>query len=362
MIGLARVTRASKLDRIRWMVVYSSDIMNALAFLGFIQLALEWETNRLPVAAVVAAGAVIVVFYGLSTRPYRIATRGGARPTVLLALTGALALGFAALTMIWLLPVWLGLVSPFLSRRVFWPLAAGITAVAGVYMGFAAGLPAVVVLLVLTAFVTGATVANMWIWRIALEAHEGQEAKARLAVSEERLRFARDLNDLLGQSLTDIAAKAGRAETTLAADAELASAEMFEVRDLARGALREVRTAVQNYRALDLGEVLASVRAVLEAADVQCTIEGDGGDLPAEARTLLAAVVREGATNVLKHSAAQRCTITIRNGVLEMSNDGISPDAGEPGGLRGLAQRLSAAGGSLSAGAADGLYLLRAAV
>ena len=56
---------------------------------------------------------------------------------------------------------------------------------------------------------TGGMLANLWLWRVAKDAHEGQEARARLAVSEERLRFARDLNDLLGQSLADISAGAG---------------------------------------------------------------------------------------------------------------------------------------------------------
>ncbi|MFD0471901.1 sensor histidine kinase [Nonomuraea thailandensis] len=188
---------------------------------------------------------------------------------------------------------------------------------------------------------------------------------AKLAVSEERLRFARDLNDLLGRSLTDVAVRTEHAERTLAVDREAAAAEMFEVRDLSRRSLREVRTVVQNYRAIDLDEVLASVRAVLEAADVRCTVWADTGSLPPETRTLLATVVREGATNVLKHSKAERCTITIENGVLEMSNDGVSGPVGEhaPIGLAGLAQRVRAAGGTLEAEpVAGGRYLLRAAV
>ncbi|MFI6386270.1 sensor histidine kinase [Nonomuraea sp. NPDC050547] len=355
--------RASKLDRVRWLFLYSNDFINLTVFLSLLQLSIAWQENWAPKPVLVGAFALLLVFFALSTRPLRIATRGGRRPTLLLAVAAVITLAFAAFSMVWLVPVWLGIVSPFLSRRAFWITASVVTALTLVYVAIIGGLPFVVIMMVLTLIVTGGTLANVRIWRSAQEAYEGQEAKAALAVSEERLRFARDLNDLLGQSLVDIAAGAGRAEATLGVDPERAAAEMFEVRDLARRSLREVRTAVQNYRALDLGEVLASVRAVLEAADVHCAIDTDDtGDLPAEARTLLAAVVREGATNILKHSTAQRCTITIKNGVLEMSNDGISPDAGEPGGLRGLSQRLSAAGGTLSAGAADGVYLLRAAV
>jgi two-component system, NarL family, sensor histidine kinase DesK len=188
---------------------------------------------------------------------------------------------------------------------------------------------------------------------------------AMLAVSEERLRFARDLHDLLGQSLADVAAGTEHAERTLRTDREAAAAEMFEVRDLARRSLREVRTVVQNYRAVDLDEVLASVRAVLEAADVRCTVRTDTGSLSPETRTLLATVVREGATNVLKHSKAESCTITIEDGVLEMSNDGVSGPVSEhaPNGLAGLAQRVRAVDGTLEARPDEaGRYLLRAAV
>jgi two-component system sensor histidine kinase DesK len=207
--------------------------------------------------------------------------------------------------------------------------------------------------------------ANLRLWRLAKEAHEGEEAMARLAVSEERLRFARDLNDLLGQSLTDVAARTVHAEGTLRTDPEAAAAEMFEVREVARRSLREVRAVVQNYRAVDLDEVLASVRAVLEAADVRCTVRADTAALPPETRTLLATVVREGATNVLKHSRAERCTITLHDGVLEMANDGVSGPVGEPApnGLAGLADRVRAAGGTLEAApTGEGRYLLRAAV
>lgn len=356
--------RASRLDKIRWLIVYSADFMNLLALTSIVELYVLWAKDIMPLPLAAGASVLALVFYGLSTRPFRIITRGGKPPVALLTVAGVIAVGAAGIGLVWMMPVWLGMLSPYIRKGPFSVLAA---VSIGLFNGYIAVLseftPSLLVLQFLaTLLVSGGSLANVWIWRVAQEAHEGQEAKARLAVSEERLRFARDLNDLLGQSLTDIAAKTGLAEDTLAADPGRAADEMFEVRDLARLSLREVRTAVQNYRALDLGEVLASVRAVLEAADVHCTIDADTDELPAETRTLLAQVVREGATNILKHSTAQRCRITIRNGVLEMTNDGIPESAGEPGGLRGLSDRLSAAGGSLTAGAADGTYLLRAAV
>jgi two-component system sensor histidine kinase DesK len=114
------------------------------------------------------------------------------------------------------------------------------------------------------------------------------------------------------------------------------------------------------------------VRAALEAAGARCTIEARADELSPPARTLLAWAVREGATNVLKHSRATRCSITIDGGVLEMRNDGVKAPAADTGketssdtgsGLRGLAERMATAGGSFSATSTPaGEFVLRAEV
>ncbi|MGW4793845.1 sensor histidine kinase [Nonomuraea sp. NPDC004297] len=362
-----RVRAAPKLTKVRWLVVYCTNIIVVFTLVGFVDLQARWAAG---VAwPILAAGAVLLlVFFVLSLLPFGVAVRGGPRPTAILAIMGVIAVGLAVFGLVWLLPTWLGMLAAYVRRRTIVVLSLTLIVAVSVYAGLMAGFDMLVlvpVLLLLTVICVGAVWANLVLWRLAQEAHDGEEALARLAVSEERLRFARDLNDLLGQSLTDVAARTERAEHTLRADQEAAAAEMFEVRDLARRSLREVRTVVQNYRAIDLDEVLASVRAVLEAADVRCTVRADIGALLPETRTLLATVLREGATNVLKHSKAERCSITIENGVLEMSNDGVSGPVGEhaPNGLAGLAQRVRAAGGTLEAEPGQGgRYLLRAAV
>ncbi|MER6578151.1 histidine kinase [Nonomuraea sp. NPDC001023] len=362
--------RPTRLDKVRWLIVYSTDIILLVSATGFYNLYLLGQSVDLPGQVFVAAGVLLLVFMALATRPFRIAVRGGPRPTALLAVSGVLAVVLAAGTILYTVPVWLAMLAPFVRRRTIVTLSAGWIAVLVVVLALTMGLPvemvsAVAVLAVFTGIGVGGVLANLWLWRVAKEAHEGQEARSRLAVSEERLRFARDLNDLLGQSLADVSARTARAAESLPGDPAAAERAMFEVRDLARRSLREVRAVVQNYRALDLDEVLAGVRAVLEAAEVRCTVRADTTALAPEARTLLATVVREGATNVLKHSTAERCTITIENGVLEMSNDGVSGPVGEhaANGLAGLAQRVGAAGGVLRAEpTSDGGYLLRAAV
>ncbi|PRX70118.1 two-component system sensor histidine kinase DesK [Nonomuraea fuscirosea] len=207
-----------------------------------------------------------------------------------------------------------------------------------------------------------------WLWWVIRDAHKSREARARLAVAEERLRFARDLHDLLGRSLSVITLKselAAKLATKDAAEAvDRAAAEMAMVRRLAGRSLFEVQQAVHDYQTLDLEEELASVRTALEAAGASCVIETRLDDLSPDARTLLAWAVREGGTNVLKHSAATRCAIRIDGGVLEMVNDGVGERPATPGnGLRGLSERLVTAGGSFSAEPTrDGEFLLRAAV
>lgn len=218
---------------------------------------------------------------------------------------------------------------------------------------------------------------QLWLWELVRDAEEGREAQARLAVTEERLRFARDLHDLVGHSLTAIAVKSEVAEKLARTDLARAAEEMAEVRRLAREALREIRAAVRGYRTVDLDAELRSVRAVLEAGGVRCTLsvepETGTAGLPQDVTTLLAWVVREGATNVLRHSRAGVCEIglTVRDGgvVLTMRNDGAGappgprvPDASAdaaPGGeaergtgLAGLAERVASAGGVLRAGPA----------
>jgi two-component system sensor histidine kinase DesK len=206
----------------------------------------------------------------------------------------------------------------------------------------------------------------VWIWQLAEQAHDGKEAQSRLAVAEERLRFARDLHDLVGHQLSAIAVKSELA-VRLAADPDAAVAEMAEVRVLARKGLRELREAVRGYRELDLVAELGSVRAVLEAAGVDCRLHLPYRDIPPEVAPVFAWVIREAVTNVLRHSTASVCDITVRftgeEAVLEVRNDGVTPKPVEDlgSGLAGLTERLIAIGGTLTARpSGSGQFTLRA--
>ncbi|QFG27541.1 sensor histidine kinase [Actinomadura sp. WMMB 499] len=206
-------------------------------------------------------------------------------------------------------------------------------------------------------------------WDMHLEAHAARDAVARLAVTEERVRFSRDLHDLLGHSLSLIAVKSELAMRMAESDPARAGAEMADVRTAAREALREVRAAVRGYRAVELDAELAGVRAVLEAAGIRCDAADPPADLPSEVGSVLAWVIREGATNVIKHSDARRCAVALtvygHAVVLEMRNDGVRGRNTEPAGsgLTGLEERVAVLGGEITAGrhGRDG-FLLRAVV
>ncbi|MFC4114812.1 sensor histidine kinase [Nonomuraea zeae] len=208
-----------------------------------------------------------------------------------------------------------------------------------------------------------------WMWVLAVQAHEGREAHTRLAVAEERLRFARDLHDLVGHQLSAIAVKTELAVRMSDVDAKAAKSEMSEVNALTRKALRELRQAVRGYRELDLTAELNSVKGVLEAAGVRCAVHLPYRDLPGEAAPVFAYAVREAVTNVLKHSEATFCDITLRftdrQAELRVVNDGAARrQAADLGtGLAGMRERLAAVGGEVEARpTADGQFVLSAVV
>jgi two-component system sensor histidine kinase DesK len=209
---------------------------------------------------------------------------------------------------------------------------------------------------------------QLWFWEVVRAAEAGKAAQAQLAVTEERLRFARDLHDLVGHSLSAIAVKSEVAAKLAKSDTGRAAAEMDEVRGLAREALKEIRTAVRGYRTVDFEAELRSMVAVLEAGGVRCTLETPPGGVPEEGVGLLAWVAREGTTNVLRHSSATRCriSVTVHGGaaVLEMVNDGVTGTGARGGtGLIGLSERLAPSGGTVTAGSGrPGEFRLRATV
>ncbi|MEU2610035.1 histidine kinase [Micromonospora sp. NPDC007271] len=205
---------------------------------------------------------------------------------------------------------------------------------------------------------------QVWFWDLLVEARQGQAARARLAAAEERLRFARDVHDLLGHDLTVLALKAELAARLAPVDAARAGREAAEVQRLAGVALHRVREAVHGYRTVDLAEQMTAVGEVLRTSGVRCTVVPPDGDLAPEAAADLAAVLREAGTNVLRHSRAEWCRIEIirEDGLVTMTvrNDGARGDGPDErsGGLRGLADRLAPAGGTVRTHTEGGVFHL----
>jgi two-component system sensor histidine kinase DesK len=212
-------------------------------------------------------------------------------------------------------------------------------------------------LIALTAFMVGFA-DNI---RLNIELRETREQLAAAAVAAERERIGRDLHDILGHSLTAIAVKAGLARRLLDRDppaaAELIGAEIGDIEQLARESLKDVRATASGYREVSLAGELSVAASVLRAAGIRAEIPQavDGVD-PAD-REIFGYVVREAVTNVVRHSDARTCRISLGERSIEIRDDGSDtrPTPGDQGsGLRGLAGRVAGRGGTLSAGPEDG--------
>ncbi len=195
--------------------------------------------------------------------------------------------------------------------------------------------------------------------RAIRELQAARRELARLAVIEERERLSRDLHDLLGQALSMIALKSELARQLVTEDPGRCARELSEIESVARQTLREVREAVAGYRQPDLRSELEGARQLLSAAGIEGEIDTIQEILPPAIDAALAWTVREGVTNVIRHSSAQRCRIhlTHEHGMIgaEVLSDGGRREHVEglarPGlGLAGLRERVSVLGGHIEAG------------
>jgi two-component system, NarL family, sensor histidine kinase DesK len=187
-----------------------------------------------------------------------------------------------------------------------------------------------------------------------------------LAVAQERARLARDVHDILGHSLTVITVKtelAGRLLEALGPDPRLdrVRAEVDDVEALARVALADVRATAAGTRTVSLPGELAGARQALESAGIAADLPIATDEVPAAARELFAWVVREGVTNVVRHSGARWCGVRLSATCVEVRDDGRGPGPSAGGsGLSGLRERAGSAGYRLETGTApEGGFLLR---
>ncbi|WP_374106404.1 sensor histidine kinase [Streptomyces sp. TRM70350] len=274
-----------------------------------------------------------------------------ARNALSTLLAGLLAFGVGAITI------------GIRSRRRVLGLVLGLSAGTGL-VAFALGDPAVAALAMALAvlfamgFFAFTSVFSVWLLNAVYELDTARETRARLAVAEERLRFGRDMHDVMGRNLAVIALKSELAVQLARRGRAEAVDQMIEVQRIAQESQREVRDVVRGYREADLGAELAGAQGVLMAAGIACEVSGEGAaaGLPGEVQSTLGWVVREATTNVLRHGDAGLCVVGLRVAegrvVLTVENNGASGASGAGGGsgLAGLRERLAAVEGTLEAG------------
>ncbi|MFE7261491.1 sensor histidine kinase [Streptomyces sp. NPDC057592] len=210
-------------------------------------------------------------------------------------------------------------------------------------------------------FISGAvTAALLTLAETVMELRATRQELARTAVEKERLRFSRDLHDLLGHTLSVIVVKSEAARRLAPRDMDAALTQVADIESVGRQALTEIREAVTGYREGSLATELDRARSALTAAGIEPVLRRSGPPLAPQTEALLGWVVREAVTNVVRHSHATTCSFVLDGTAervrLTVTDDGRGPDPDAPAtpgiggtGLTGLTERLAAAGGSLRA-------------
>ncbi|MGH7903020.1 MAG: sensor histidine kinase [Candidatus Dormibacteraceae bacterium] len=336
-----------------------------------------WLRHRFPgmerptwAAAALAMGATYAAFWLLAGRA-RWGEATAALTVILAGIAVVLAGAPTGAILLWSYPALiLGFALPL--RSAIW-LLAGLEAVAIALIVILAGespqrvLGTAVTLAVVTALagLLSSTLGELVRRNEELEA--AREELAALAIEDERARFGRDLHDLLGHTLSLMVVKVRLASRLLPVGADGSSTELSDIEQLARRALEEVREVAGGYRQPTLAAELAGARVALEAGGIRFSIEGGGGLFPPEVEATFAWAVREGVTNVLRHSGAGSCSIRLgrhpHSLSIAISDDGRGSEAPPGTGLRGLAERVRAVGGRLEHGPAPtGGFRLRASI
>lgn len=303
---------------------------------------------------IVAAVALFVLFAGVYIRGFRSVGRA---PSSTEVARGGVA-HLVALTLICVvIHVLVGPASvgggPYLVALAMFALpmwaAAGITAVVLV---LTAWLTAVSSELADTWYLTGVVllvaVVTAVVRTIERRGVLHDELAAELTVTAERDRLARDVHDVIGHTLTAMSLKADVAERLVATDPERARREIAEVGVLSRQALAEVRAAVGGVRSASLDDEITSAQRVLASAGITADMPEDLSVVDPRHRVVVAWVLREAVTNVVRHSNASVCRVALGPSSLTVEDDGRGPSGLREGnGLRGVRERVDAAGGVL---------------
>ncbi len=185
-----------------------------------------------------------------------------------------------------------------------------------------------------------------------------QDEVERLAKLAERERIARDLHDLLGHTLTVITRKAELARRLSEKDPARATREIAEVEEIARQALKEVRSAVTGFRQTDFPTELAQARVALQSARIHFEAQTEAIDIDKASEQVLALALREATTNVLRHSGANTCRVQLQpvgdQVRLTVYDNGKGGETKGGMGLAGMRERVTALGGTFAVDGTSG--------
>jgi two-component system sensor histidine kinase DesK len=190
---------------------------------------------------------------------------------------------------------------------------------------------------------------------------QAQAEVEHLAKVAERERIARDLHDVLGHTLSIIILKSELAGKLIDRDPARAKAEMADVEQTSRAALADVRSTIRGYRAHSLEAEIKQAKSVLETAGVNVQAESAQVPLSPAQESVVALMLREAVTNVVRHADARNCQLRLARidgtCLLEIADDGRGGTQIEGNGLRGMRERVEALGGTLRRETASGTRL-----
>lgn len=203
--------------------------------------------------------------------------------------------------------------------------------------------------------VAGAAVvhANHYAWRLFLQLDQARNAERQLAIVQERYRFATDLHDIQGHTLHVIRLTMQLARREIPTDPDAAIEHLRDAEALVVQTLAETRNLATGDRVVALPHELANAEAIVTAAGIRWHRDGEPEDAADE---LLALLLREATTNLLRHAQATEVRVVLSPGLVQVSNDGAGTAVGSLSGLASLAERFAARGGELRTELVDGRF------
>lgn len=188
---------------------------------------------------------------------------------------------------------------------------------------------------------------SIWTVDVMKEVERSRSLEAELRVTEERLRFAQELHDTLGQHLAAMSLKSELALALAKRGDDRLESELKQLQTLTRTSMAEMREVVSGYRAINLATEIEGAKSLLADASIHTTISGTADSVAPAHREVCAWLVREATTNVLRHSDATEVSLSLSSTDVRMDNNGVSGEVGRLSGLSALRQRAESAGMAL---------------